>query len=92
MSERSPGRPREAAGIPAPEVRLGYEGQRGLGCEPPRARSIFRRGRWENASAIVIGLGILMQMQPFVLELYTWSFGVIVAGTLGFLVASHFPE
>jgi hypothetical protein len=33
-----------------------------------------------------------MQMQPFVLALYTWSFGVIVAGTLGFLVASHFPE
>jgi hypothetical protein len=55
-------------------------------------RRIFRRGLWENASASVIGLGILMQMQPFALELYTWSFGVIIAGTLGFLVTSHFPE
>jgi hypothetical protein len=53
---------------------------------------LFRRRPWENASAIVIGLGILMQMQPFALELYTWSFAVIVAGTVAFLVTSHFPE
>jgi hypothetical protein len=56
------------------------------------ARRVLRRGRWENASAIVIGVGILMQMQPFALELYAWSFIVILAGTLGFLVTSHFPE
>ena len=55
-------------------------------------RRILRRGPWENASAAVIGLGILMQVQPFVLELYTWSFAVILAGTLGFLVTSHFSE
>ena len=55
-------------------------------------RKIFRRGPWENASAIVIGLGIFMLMQPFAIELYTWSFAVITAGTLGFLVTSHFPD
>jgi hypothetical protein len=55
-------------------------------------RHIFRRRPWENASATVIGLGIVMQMQPFALELYTWSFAVIVAGTLAFLVTSHFAE
>ena len=55
-------------------------------------RPVLRRRPWENASAVVIGLGILMQVQPFVLELYTWSFAVILAGTLGFLVTSHFPE
>ena len=53
---------------------------------------VFRRGPWENGSTIVIGFGILMQMQPFMLELYTWSFAVIVAGTVGFLAGSHFPE
>jgi hypothetical protein len=57
-----------------------------------RKRPVLRRGPWENASAVVIGLGILMQAQPFVLELYTWSFAVILAGTLGFLIASHLPE
>ena len=55
-------------------------------------RRIFRRGPWETASAIVIGVGIFMQMQPFLLELYGWSFAVILAGTLGFLVTSHFPD
>jgi hypothetical protein len=85
----------EADRTRAPEVRLGYEGQRGPGFKPPGqplARRVLRRGPWENASAIVIGLGILMQMQPFALELYTWSFAVVLAGTLGFLVTSHFPD
>jgi len=57
-----------------------------------RSRRILRRAPWENASAIVIGLGILLQVQPFALDLYTWSFVVIMTGTLGFIVTSHFPE
>jgi len=61
------------------------------GARPPERR-LFRRGAWENASAAVIGLGIGMLMQPFVLELYTWSFAVILVGTVGFLITSHFPE
>lgn len=57
-----------------------------------RKRRWLRRSPWENASAGVIGAGLFMLMQPFALDLYTWSFGVILAGTLGFLVTSHFPE
>jgi hypothetical protein len=60
--------------------------------ESERRRRLVRRGPWENGAAGVIGLGMLMQMQPFALGLYTWSFAVIVAGTVGFVVASHFPE
>jgi hypothetical protein len=52
----------------------------------------LRRGPWENASAAVIGAGLLMLMQPYSLDLYTWSFAVILAGTVAFLVTSHFPE
>ncbi len=55
-------------------------------------RRLFRRGPWENASAIAIGVGLFMLMQPIDLDLYTYSFAVILAGTLGFLVTSHFPE
>ena len=58
----------------------------------PRARRLWHRGPWENASAVVIGAGLFMLMQPFALALYTWSFGVILVGTLGFLITSHFPE
>jgi hypothetical protein len=55
-------------------------------------RRIVSRRLGENGSTAVIGLGIVMLMQPFALELYTWSFVVILIGTVGFLITSHFPE
>ena len=57
-----------------------------------RGRRFFRRRPWESGSAAIIGLGILMLMQPFALALYTWSFVVILIGTGAFLITSHFPE
>jgi hypothetical protein len=55
-------------------------------------RRFFRRGPWENGSTALIGIGIVMLMQPFSLAVYSYSFAVILAGTLGFVVTSHFPE
>jgi hypothetical protein len=55
-------------------------------------RSIFRRGPWENAATALIGVGVLMLMQPFALTLFTYSFVTILAGTLLFVIVSHFPE
>jgi hypothetical protein len=52
----------------------------------------FRRDPWENAATVFIGLGIAMLMQPFSLSLYGYSFVTILAGTLGFVIVSHFPE
>ena len=52
----------------------------------------FRRGPWENAATAVIGIGIVMLMQPFSLDLFSYSFVTILAGTLGFVVVSHFPR
>ena len=52
----------------------------------------FRRGPWENAATVVISLGIVMLVQPFSLDLYGYSFVTILAGTLGFVVVSHFPS
>jgi hypothetical protein len=40
----------------------------------------------------VIALGVVLLMQPFSLALYGWSFLVILAGTLGFAVVSHFRD
>jgi len=64
---------------------------------PPRkgegkSACFFRRGPWENAAVVLIGLGIFMLMQPFALVLYTWSFVTILAGTAMFVIVSHFPE
>ena len=57
----------------------------------PAARLLVR-GPWEMAASILIGVGIVMLMQPFFLWAYTWSFLVILVGTVGFVVVSHFPE
>jgi uncharacterized membrane protein YjjP (DUF1212 family) len=59
---------------------------------PSRKRRWLRRGPWEAvATAVTVG-GILMLVQPFALSLYTYSFLVIMVGSIAFVVVSHFPE
>jgi hypothetical protein len=52
----------------------------------------FRRGPWELLASCLIGLGVFMLMQPFVLWAFTWSFLVTLTGTVMFIITSHFPE
>ena len=52
----------------------------------------LRRNTMELVACAVIGLGILMLLQPFALVLYTWSFVTMLAGTAMFMVVSKFPE
>jgi hypothetical protein len=41
---------------------------------------------------VLIAAGIVMLVQPWSLDIYSYSFVTILAGTLGFVVVSHFPE
>jgi hypothetical protein len=52
----------------------------------------LRRGPWEMLATILIGLGVVMLMQPFFLWAFTWSFVVTLIGTVMFIITSHFPE
>ncbi len=52
----------------------------------------FKRGPWENFATVLIALGIFMLMQPFSIALFGYSFAVILTGTVGFVVVSHFPD
>jgi hypothetical protein len=52
----------------------------------------FRRGPWESVAMTLIAGGIVMLVQPFSIDLYSYSFVTILAGTAGFVVVSHFPE
>lgn len=52
----------------------------------------LRRGPWEMLASILIGLGVIMLMQPFALWAFTYSFIVTLAGTVMFIITSHFPE
>jgi hypothetical protein len=52
----------------------------------------LRRGPWEMVASILIAVGVIMLMQPFVLWLFTYSFIVTLIGTVMFIIVSHFPE
>jgi hypothetical protein len=52
----------------------------------------FRRGPWENLATVVIAAGVIMLMQPFSVDLYTWSFLTTLAGTAMFIIVSKFPD
>ena len=60
--------------------------------EQARKRRLFRRGPWENAATALIAAGIVMLVQPVSMALFGWSFLTILAGTIGFVIVSHFPE
>lgn len=51
-----------------------------------------RRGPWEMIASLLIAAGVLMLMQPYFMVLYTWSFIITLAGTVMFIIVSHFPE
>ena len=46
----------------------------------------------EPASIVLIGLGLAMLMQPWSLWLYGHSFGVLLAGVVGYTVAGKLPQ
>lgn len=52
----------------------------------------LRRGPWEIVASILIALGVIMLMQPFVIALFSYSFIVTLVGTVMFIIVSHFPE
>ena len=55
-------------------------------------RKIFRRVYWENLSTVLILIGVFMLLQPFAMWMFTYSFIVILVGTVGFIITSHFPD
>ena len=55
-------------------------------------RKIFRRVYWENLSTILILIGVFMLLQPFAMWMFTYSFIVILVGTIGFIITRHFPD
>ena len=58
----------------------------------PLWRRILRRGPWENLATALIGIGVVMLMQPFSLFLYGYSLITTLVGTLMFVVVTKFPD
>lgn len=57
-----------------------------------RTPAWLRRGLWEPLTLALIGVGLLMLMQPFAKVLFTYSFVVLLAGVAGYSVAGKLPE
>ncbi len=58
---------------------------------PPRKRW-FRRGPWETGTMVLIAVGLVMLMQPVSLDLYAYSFIVLLTGVVGYTVAGKLPR
>ena len=52
----------------------------------------WRRGPWELVASSLIGLGVIMLMQPYMLWAFSWSFVVTLTGTILFVIVSHFRD
>ena len=52
----------------------------------------LRRKPCEAVTMALIGLGVVMLMQPFSLDLYSYSFITILTGTVMFMIVSKFPD
>ena len=52
----------------------------------------LRRGPMELVACALIGCGVVMLLQPFAIELYTYSFVTMLAGTVMFTIVSKFPD
>ncbi|TMH08759.1 MAG: hypothetical protein E6H58_14570 [Betaproteobacteria bacterium] len=50
-------------------------------------KKFFMRAHWEPASMALIGVGLAMLMQPWSLDVFGYSFAVLLAGVAGYTVA-----
>ena len=52
----------------------------------------FRRGPWEHGTTALIGLGLVMLMQPWSQDVFSYGFTVLLAGVVGFSIAGKLPQ
>jgi hypothetical protein len=52
----------------------------------------LRRTPCEVATGILIGLGLVMLMQPWSINVFSYGFTVLLAGVVGFSIAGKLPE
>ncbi len=52
----------------------------------------YRGAIWERISAVVLGIGLTMLMQPWSLTLFNYSFAVVLLGVILFSIAVKLPQ
>ncbi len=57
--------------------------------KPPRW---LARSPWETVTTSLIALGLFMLMQPWSLNVFSYSFSVLLLGVVGFSIAGKLPQ
>lgn len=60
--------------------------------QPSPAQRWIRRQLWEPIFAVLIGVGLVMLMQPWSIQVYGYSFPVLLLGVVGYSVAGKLPK
>jgi hypothetical protein len=55
-------------------------------------KRFFKRKPWEQGTTALIGLGLVMLMQPWSIEVYGYAFNVLLAGVVGYSIAGKLPQ
>jgi hypothetical protein len=55
-------------------------------------KKYFRRTPWETVTMSLIGLGLVMLMQPWSIDVFGYAFTVLLAGVLGYSIAGKLPN
>jgi hypothetical protein len=55
-------------------------------------KQLLRRSAWEPTSGGLIGLGLVMLMQPWSIDIYSYGFTVLLAGVIGYTIAGKLPS
>ena len=55
-------------------------------------KRFFRRTPWERATITLIALGLVMLMQPWSIDIFSYAFNVLLAGVVGFSIAGKLPQ
>jgi hypothetical protein len=55
-------------------------------------KTFFRRGPWERATTGLIGLGLVLLMQPWSLDAYSYGFTALLTGVIGYSIAGKLPQ
>ncbi|MED5619104.1 hypothetical protein [Ideonella sp. BN130291] len=59
--------------------------------QPPH-RKWLRRAPWEAGAGGLIGLGLLMLMQPWSIAVYSYGFTVLLVGVIGYDISGRLPQ
>jgi hypothetical protein len=57
-----------------------------------KLKQFFNRTPWERTTMGLIGLGLVMLMQPWSIDVFSYAFTVLLAGVVGYSIAGKLPQ